>query len=254
MAQDSAIAKLAAKPLGTQVMILVGVLVVLGLLYYQTSYSPGSEELSSAESRYKRLRKKQKDLVKSEKEWTKLVDAKNDLERKMKANQVSLPRDADLNSFIDHLYSQASVAGVSFKSWSRKNEIPVAGYVKVPIAVEVIGSFHQILKYFYLLGEKEITKRIITIENFSMVPERGNTSEVRLKASFRATAFRLADGAQPYKAPEESPKTGIEGIKEAKAARDAKVKEASGGGDEEKGEVKTPPASGLDRLKNPGSF
>jgi Tfp pilus assembly protein PilO len=156
-------------------------------------------------------------------------------------NQVSLPRTAALPSFIGHLQRQAAVAGVSFKNWSREDEEPVAGYIKVPVAIEVVGSFHQILKYFYLLSK---TKRIITVENFSLSQERSESEEVLLKAKFRATTFRQ-EGPPVEADAVEKPESGM--INKAKAAKEKKEQQL----DEASGE--TPAKSGIDRLKNPGA-
>ncbi|MBL4635613.1 MAG: type 4a pilus biogenesis protein PilO [Kofleriaceae bacterium] len=233
MAKESPIATLAAKPIQTQIMVLCGILVVLGGLFYQMSYSAGEEELEQSVRSYKNLEKAQNDLKIREKEWKELLKAKKDLDLTINTNQVSLPKDADLNSFIDHLQGQAAVAGVSFKSWKRNDEVSAGAYVKVPIAVEVVGNFHQVLKYFFLLGEKETTKRIITVEDFSMVPEKsGGPDEILLKASFRATAFRQADGAKTFVAKKEvkkkapKKKSGIDKVKEAREKRETQVKDA----------------------------
>ncbi len=231
MAKESPVATLAAKPIQTQIAVLCGILVVLGGLFHQLSYSAGEEELEQSTRIYKNLEKEQRDLKVREKEWKELLKEKKDLDLTINTNQVSLPKDADLNSFIDHLQGQAAVAGVSFKSWKRNDEIPAGTYVKVPIAVVVVGNFHQILKYFFLLGEKETTKRIITIEDFSMVPEKSGPDEIFLKASFRATAFRQADGAKTFVAKKEKKqapkkKSGIDKVKEAREKRETQVKDA----------------------------
>ncbi len=233
MAKESPVASLAAKPIQTQIAVLCGILVVLGGLFYQVSYSTGEEELEQSVRSYKNLEKEQLGLKVREKEWKELLKAKKDLDLTINTNQVSLPKDADLNSFIDHLQGQAAVAGVSFKSWKRNDEVPAGTYVKVPIAVVVVGNFHQILKYFFLLGEKETTKRIITIEDFSMLPEESGPDEVLLKASFRATAFRQADGAKTFVAKKEKKekkapkkKSGIEKVKEAREKRATQAKDA----------------------------
>lgn len=193
MAQESPIAKLAAKPLQFQVAVLIGTLVVLGLLYYQFFYSTLDEDLQSSKSAYAREEKKNDELTDKKAEWAQMVKDKEVLDIQLSTNQVSLPETADLASFIGHMQRQAAVAGVSFRNWSRQKEEVLPGYVKVPISIEVVGSFHQVLKYFYLLGK---TKRIITVEDFALVQDKGtDAAEVLLKATFRASTFRQPDGA-----------------------------------------------------------
>ncbi len=243
---ESPIAKLAAKPLGFQAGVLVACLLVLGGVYYQFFYSSLDEELSSAKSQYSRLENENKKAKTRETEWKKMVKAKEDLDRTLTTNQVSLPATAAIPSFIGHLQRQAAVAGVSFKKWSREEEEAVTGYVKVPISIEVIGSFHQILKYFHLLSK---TKRIITVEDFSLSPEKGDSDTVLLKAQFQATTFRQEDGAVPKPAAE--PKSGmIEKAKDARAKKEAQVEAVAGKTDEQGNPI--PATSGVDRLKKSG--
>ena len=247
MADESPISKLAAQPLKIQVAVLIASMVVLFGLYYQFYYSTMGEDLQSAKTQFTRHEKKHKELQQKQMEWKTMLQEKESLELKLSTNQVSLPRTAALPSFIGHLQRQAAVAGVSFKNWSRQGEKVVAGYVKVPVSVEVIGSFHQIVKYYYLLGK---TKRIITVEDFSLKPLQNKSDEVLLRAKFRATTFRQPDGAQP--AAVESAKSGmIEKAKDARAKKEAQVEAVTGKSDEQGNPI--PAASGVDRLKNPGA-
>lgn len=245
MASESPISKLAALPLKHQVAVLIGTMVVLFGGYHQLYYSSLGDELKSAEGQYTRHETKSAELKQKEAEWKKMIQDKEDLDLKLSNNQVSLPRTSDLPSFIGHLQNQAAVAGVTFRNWSRLPEAPVANYVKVPVAIQVVGTFHQILKYFYLLGK---TKRIITVEDFTIKPQPDNSDTVYLAAEFRATTFRQADGAPPP-AGQTAPKSGmIDKAKGARAKKEAQVEAVSGKTDEQGNPVAP---SAVDRLKKP---
>lgn len=248
MASDSSIAKLAAKPLSFQIGVLVAVLLALCGIYYQFFYASLDEDMTSAKTQYTLLEKENQTAKDREREYKKMLKDKGDLDRTLNANQVSLPATAALASFIGHLQRQAAVAGVSFKNWSRKAEENAGGYVKVPVSIQVIGNFHQILKYFHLLGK---TKRIITIENFNLTPEKSDSDDVLLKANFRATTFRQPDGAAPKKVVVAKPV--LPNPKDAKAKKEAQLEAVSGEKTDEKGNPK-PATSGVDRLKNPGAL
>lgn len=246
MASESPIAKLAAKPLNFQIGVLVACLLAICGIYYQVFYSSVDEEVQNAKGEYTRLENDNKAAKDREREYKKMIKEKGDLDRTLNANQVSLPATAALPSFIGHLQRQAAVAGVSFKNWSRQPEQPVGGYVKVPVAIQVIGNFHQILKYFHLLGQ---TKRIITIEDFDLTPEKSDSDDVLLRANFRATTFRQPDGAAPKKV---ATKPVLANPKDAKAKKEAQLENATGGKTDANGKP-TSGTSGVDRLKNPGA-
>tara|TARA_R110002096_G_scaffold44524_8_gene119823 strand:- start:20864 stop:21613 length:750 start_codon:yes stop_codon:yes gene_type:complete len=247
MASESPIAKLAAKPLNYQLGVLAACLLVVFGLYYQVFYSSLDEDTTSAKNTYTKLENDNKKAKAREKEWKQMVKDNEELNRTLNTNQVSLPATAALPSFIGHLQRQAAVAGVSFKNWSRKGEEVASGYVKVPVSIEVIGNFHQILKYFHLLSQ---TTRIITIENFSLTPEKTDSDDVLLRTEFRATTFRQKDGAAPAPTKTTEPaKTGNTAA-DAKAKKEAQLESATGKlPDDDKPAAA---GSGLDRLKNPG--
>jgi len=245
MAEESPIAKLAAKPLKFQLAVLAGALLAVVLIYYQVFYSDLNDQLQTAKDDYTRLEKDLKKAKTREREWEQMVKDKEKLDRELSANQVSLPATSSVTSFIEHLQSQAAVAGVTYENVKRQKEIPVVGYVKVPVAIEVVGTFHQVLRYFYLLGK---TKRIITVENFSLKPEKSKGAEDVLRATFQATTFRQEDGARP--APTAAPKSGmINKVKGAKEKREAQVEAATG----EKGGASGAAKSGVNRLKTSGA-
>lgn len=245
MASESPIAKLAAKPLNYQIGVLVACLLAICGIYYQFFYSSLDEELQNAKGQHTRLENDNKKAQQRKREYKKMVKDKGDLDKTLNSNQVSLPATAALPSFVGHLQRQAAVAGVSFKNWSRQPEEAVSGYVKVPVSVQIIGNFHQILKYFHLLGK---TKRIITIENFNLTPEKSGSDDVLLKANFRATTFRQPDGAAPKKVDVAKPV--LDNPKDAKAKKEGQLEDATGGKTDAKG---NPATSGVDRLKKSGA-
>ena len=189
MARDY-MGELAAKPLNFKLAVLGAVLAALGLLYWQLFYSGLSEDLDAAKNRNRSLRQKSDKLAKDKGEWDRLVLQKKELDTELTKNQVSLPSSAELPSFFYHLQKQAAGAGVKLDQWNRLKETPVESYVKVPVAMEVTGSFHQINNYFKLLYE---TDRIITVENLELSYLGSKDDEIQLKAKFQASTFRLPD-------------------------------------------------------------
>lgn len=190
MARTDYMAELARKPPGFKLALLGGILAVLGLLYWQMMYSSVSDDLDSAKARNRSLRQKSDKLAKDKREWDQLVLEKKELDAELTKNQVSLPSSSELPSFFYHLQKQAAGAGVKLDNWSRNKETPVESYIKVPVSMEVSGTFYQINNYFKLLYE---TDRIITIENLKLSYLGSKDDEIKLKAKFVASTFRLPD-------------------------------------------------------------
>lgn len=255
-AKSNLASQLADKTTGQKIGILAGVVAVLGLLYWQFFYSSLDEELTSAKSAYTRLERENQSLKQREREWEQMVQGKEEIDQMLKKNRVSLPSSADLASFIGILQRQASAAGVTFKNWKRVKEEKAGSYVKVPVAVEVSGSFYQLMKYYKLLYE---TKRIITVENFSLKRAKSDRpDEVPLEATFRATTFRSADAPGGNARPGAAAKKQHDLVEKAKAAKEQRedaVESAIGEktDDDDGAAPGDSGKSGVDRLKAPAT-
>ena len=155
-------AQLARQSTGGKVAILVLAMLLLGALYWQFFYKDLVSELDAAKKTGDGLQVSQRDLDKR-------IDALEALQKKICGgrpdcvveNQLrtdlqevsrALPAEPERNAFLSTLQLKADDAGVTFKGWSHLAEAPVDRYIKVPIAVEVEGTFYQLLNYFSLLA------------------------------------------------------------------------------------------------------
>jgi Tfp pilus assembly protein PilO len=208
-AKQSPIAKLAEKPPGQQIAILVGVMAILGFLYFQVFLSSLTEELDSTESQVETLEDKKRALEKDVAERTKLINELEETRGRIQDNISKLPMEAKLNEFQEHLQGEGSRAKVNIVSIMPLPEEAVGADgaaakpkakakgkaakgdtskppMKVPVKMVITGTFHDIMHYFLLLHEMD---RIVVVEDFSMTPEKTDTDEMRIKSEFRVVAY-----------------------------------------------------------------
>jgi type IV pilus assembly protein PilO len=226
--------------------------VVLGLLYWQFFYSAVADDLQQQRGRNAQLQQTNADLKKQKETWEELALQKDRLDEQSKKNRVSLPASAELPAFFGHMQKQMAASGVQLKSWKREKEVPIESYVRVPVKIELTGTFYQLNNYFYLLYQ---TDRIVTVENLSISTPRRNGSEMILSAAFTASTFRQADGAEPLMEEEEEPKgakDAVKGVNEKSAKGvEKQTGEAPGGADAKDGKNPDSAQKGVDRMKNP---
>jgi type IV pilus assembly protein PilO len=261
MAQNDLVAQFARKPPAVQAGIFLGVIALLGLIYWQFFYSALADDKQAAINRNGALQKENDNLKKSLAKWEQLMLEKDALDEVLRKNQVSLPASSELPAFFVHLQRQAAASGVNIKSWKRIKESPIESYVKVPVAIEVTGSFYEINKYFYLLYQ---TDRIITVENFTLGGAAMRNDDIHLTASFTASTFRLADVPPDTSLPDEDTarSQGAKAAVEAASNKSATAAEQATGGDAVPATEEPPPgqpgggdstAAGVDRLKDPAA-
>jgi len=65
-------------------------------------------------------------------------------------------------------------------------------YIRIPVRIEVRGSYHTITKFFKNLSE---LPRIVNVENLSLSVEKAELgASPRMRARFIAATFRYRDG------------------------------------------------------------
>ena len=229
MAGRDYLGELSRKPLGFKLGLLGGILAVLGFFYWQFMYSGASEDLTRAKNKNRLLRQDNERLKNDKKEWDQLVLQEKELQEELTRNKVSLPEASELPSFFYHLQKQAAGAGIKVNNWSRLKETPVESYIKVPVQMEIVGTFYQVNNYFKLLFE---TDRIITVEDMTLAFHASENDEIKVKSTFVASTFRLPDAPKPTpgqsKPEAEKPAGGKGAVKGANEKRAGQLDKAAG--------------------------
>jgi len=182
--------ELAKKPPAVKLGILLAVVGLLGVVYWQMFYSSMSEELEAAKQAHASLQQENTWVKAQLDEWEDLIRKKDELYKKLENNKISLPQASELPAFYAHLQKQAAASGVTIRTWKRAGETPVETYVRVPVDIEVAGTFYQINKYFHLLFQ---TERIISVEDLTLKSPVGKGEEIVLTAKFTSATYRQAD-------------------------------------------------------------
>jgi len=116
-----------------------------------------------------------------------------------------------------------------------------ATFVRVPFVIEVRGTFHQLMRYFWMLHEHASAGRIITVEDLSLTDPQAGTDGITMTARFVAVGFREPDGTVAAgETADTAPQGGRGQVRAATARREAQV-QAAAGGDTSTGEAPAAP-------------
>ena len=191
-------------PRQQKIMLFVVAGLLLGALYWQFRLKPLKQHLEDAEAEHGQkiaLNKKlEGDIPKYEAAKAQLPR----LKRIIDENQKALPTEAELPAFFDLLNRKVTESGVQVTSSRRLQESPVESFVKVPIEIEMTGTFMQIKKFFASLAPKkhrpgdesatgdnvEEKERPVSIENLSITNPVVKNHEIVLTAHFTMTTYR----------------------------------------------------------------
>jgi type IV pilus assembly protein PilO len=170
-----------------KILVLTAMIGVFGFAFWFFYYSPVQTEYSDLLDTYERLRHDKQDAVRRKAAYDKDRKRRDDLKQAYGQQLRALPSEAEMSSFLNSLNTQAELVGLEILSVKPKKEEPSKYYARIPVELKLTGSFHQLAKFFYLVGNLD---RIINIENISLkIKEFGESSAV-LSADVLATTFR----------------------------------------------------------------
>ncbi|MCA9673849.1 MAG: type 4a pilus biogenesis protein PilO [Kofleriaceae bacterium] len=285
-----AIAEFGRRPTGFKVLVFVAIGAALGLGYYTLVFKGLHKERKEAEVQNADLISQGRQLKKDEAEHARLKEQQEQLKKIIEQNNDALPTAAQLPAFFDLLNRKFGEAGVDVKSWTQQKEIAVQEgeganvetYYKVPVQIEIQGTFLEIKRFFYLLykmsqkegqagftdvdgttSSAEDQDRILTIEELVLGSPEVRNNELLLTATFRASTFRqdtpasdaaaaaAVTGAKP--APKPAPKNPVQKAKQktedAMDKSEQRVEKATDRAEGPPGGSGSGSGSGSDRVK-----
>lgn len=186
--------KLSAVPLRVKIGAVAGAVFLLVAGYWYFFYSDMMEEKTQIADEAERLSKERKDYEKRKKELQQYLKERDDLLKEQQDLLRVLPKDDEIEQFIEGVQAQIELTGLSKVASIREPAQPQDIYVRIPIRMSLIGTYHQINRFFRNVGD---LKRIVNIEDLSMLPfsegpPNPNAPQL-LKASFVATTFKFID-------------------------------------------------------------
>ena len=199
-----------------KVLVFVVLGGLLGLLYFQFGYKPLQEQVDEADAQHAAKVAKNNQLDKDKDEFKKLKLRMCSLNRIIDENQTALPTEAELPAFFETLNRKVLESGVEVRRWEQRPEEKIDAFIKVPVSIELTGTFMQVKKFFASLVEKkrkpgvtppattadggcnsgapiEEHERIVSIENLSLLSPTVVNHEIVLTATFTAATYRAED-------------------------------------------------------------
>ena len=250
-------------PRQQKILLFVVAGLLLGALYWQFRLKPLKQHVEDAEGEHQAKVALNKKLDGDIPKYESLKTQMTRLKRLIDENQKALPTEAELPAFFDLLNRKVTESGVQVTSSRRLPEQAVESFVRVPIEIEMTGTFMQIKKFFASLAPKkhrageqaavtdnvEEKERPVSIENLSITDPVVKNHELVLTAKFTMTTYRKdepnaggAQGATLQKpvAPKPLPPA------DTPAGAKARVENSL-----EKGDARNRNATGVDEAKTP---
>src|SRR5215468_1457156 len=148
MARSGAMADFARLPTSRKVLVFVAIGALLGLLYRQFIYKGLKDDVEEAEGLQNSKTAQRNALQVQVDDYQKQLEKFAENIKKINRNQRALPVDAELPAFLDALNGKVRQAGIEHFTFTPASEMPVDNFVKLPVQVEIVGTFMQIKRFF----------------------------------------------------------------------------------------------------------
>jgi len=208
MAASGALNDFARMPTERKALVFVVIGGLLGLIYFQFVFKSLNSQLDDArtehESKISTSAQLTNDIPKYDIERTRMKKLKETIDE----NQKALPTETELPAFYEMLNRKILESGVELANWSQDAEQPVETFVKVPIEIEISGTFLQLKRFFASLVQKNVVQhdasdtnddreRIVSIEKLQLTNPQVKNGQIVLTAKFVAATFRQEDKPAP---------------------------------------------------------
>ncbi|MCX5742512.1 MAG: type 4a pilus biogenesis protein PilO [Proteobacteria bacterium] len=184
--------------------LVFGVVIMLSAaLYYQFVFKGLRDDVEQAEGDHDNKVLQNDKLAKDLPAYDKLKTKFTELQKIVTENQKALPTESEMPAFFETLNRKVKDSGVEIRSWTQAKEEPVETFAKVPVKLEITGTFLQIKRFFASLVQKKDDprtpanpdepkerERIVTIEGLALGDPKLRNREIILTARFVATTYR----------------------------------------------------------------
>jgi type IV pilus assembly protein PilO len=170
-----------------------GVIIVILGAYGGLFYLDLQDQIKSGRSAQQRLKGEKDSYEARKREYLAYRNELTQLQQEQRELLKALPKKAEIPTFLSNIQEQAELAGLEVVTLTIEGETPQELYIRIPIRIEVRGSYHTITKFFKNISE---LPRIVNVENLALSTEKTG-QEIggipRLRARFVAATFRFRD-------------------------------------------------------------
>ena len=174
-----------------KIIMLVGILVVISGLYYQSFFSPRQEQLKILDGDLSKLVKELNESKAITRDYQKFKEQVAKLNEELTNALTQLPNEKEIPEILKTITSLGKESNLEFALFRPKAEEPKQFYANVPIELTVSGSYHNTGIFFDKVGK---LPRIINVVDFNMTrPKEAKgkgESEVLVKTSCLVHTYR----------------------------------------------------------------
>lgn len=184
--------KLTKLPKPYRMALLPAVVALVVGVYLWGLWSPAHAELTGLRAQQLELQRKLNEVRAVAANLGAFEEELGRLDKELVIALRQLPNSKELPVLLTDISSLGKNAGLEFKSFKPKDEVPREFYAEVPIEIQFTGSFHEVATFFDAISK---LPRIVNVGELKMKIAKETADGTLLEVEGNATTFRFIEAA-----------------------------------------------------------
>jgi type IV pilus assembly protein PilO len=170
-----------------RILIYVSTIVVLVGAFVYFAYLPKHKQIGTLDRTYKELSAKLEKAKNNARELNAYRTKMKTAEAQFNIVMRALPEKEEIPALLDGISMAARDAGLEILQFQPKNETIKEFYAEVPLAIHVLGNYHNIAVFFDKISN---LPRIVNVSAIKLIPQKEDT---KLNAACEAVTYKFVE-------------------------------------------------------------
>ena len=184
-----------------KILILAGVLVLLCALYAWFLFLPAHDEIAVLDTEYSELLQKKTEQEAIVQNLAAFKREYRRLKQSLDLAMAQLPDKKEIPSLLENISNLGRESGLDVSLFKPGAQRPREFYAEVPVDIKLVGSYSNLLTFFYRVGN---LPRIVNISDLNIEKTKDGASPSSLDTTCKATTYKFLEES-------ERPKQGQDG-------------------------------------------
>ncbi len=189
-----------------KILILVGVLVLLSALYVWFLFLPAQNTINELDKELTGLLQKKAEQEAIVANLAAFKREYRNLQQSLNLAMAQLPDKKEIPSLLENISNLGRESGLDVSLFKPGAQRPMDFYAEVPVDIKLVGSYPNLLTFFYRVGN---LPRIVNISDLSINRSKDGVSGSSLDTACKATTYKfLEESERPQRGEDGKPVRG----------------------------------------------
>jgi len=178
-----------------KILIFAGVLVLVTALYVWLLFLPAHKTIEQLDGKLTGLLSKKAEQEAIVQNLEAFKREYRHLEESLRQAMAQLPNKKEIPSLLENISNLGRESGLEVSLFKPGAQKPKDFYAEVPVDIKLQGSYHNLLTFFYRVGN---LPRIVNISDLSINPTKSKAgpSPSALDTACKATTYKFLDESE----------------------------------------------------------